>query len=321
MIVDPTQLGNLKIEGGVMTGNSQVDNELLSKTKLVVVADGVDQLLDHVLKEYPIAKEGKSSGESGKFRDTGFFMTNTVKFHAYDTYEETLEIFRHRPQELVKFDPAEIAPRSFDESGNEVEYNVTGDFIDMGRHLEGVPESMGSMHNGKARNRRVRILVDANQYAGLDENMIIHRSERVIRLIDALEAANVRTEMKVMKVNELSYIEVTVKKFDEPLTLEDVAITTHPDWGRRVCFRINEYSPTFRISYGSSAWLQDKVESLTSKLNDELTIYIHGSLENKVRIDQRFDELEKMVEEELSLFQPEHNMFTLTQTQIIPHTL
>lgn len=307
-MIDPTKLEYVKIEKGVLFGKAKEEDKLFSKGTLVIVADGVKSLLDHVTTHYPTAQR---TGNSDKRGDG--------EFNSFPTYDKTIDVFKNNPSEIVKYDQAEIVPTQYEEGGNDVDYNVTGDFIDIGRFLEGVPESMGSMHNGKVRNRRVRILVETNQAWWMRESDIVKRSERVIRLVDALEAAKVRTELKAMGVNECGYVEVAIKKFDEPLTLEDVAVATHPDFARRVIFRINEWSDTWYGGYGSSVFLQQRLSALKSDLNDELTIFIEGNMDDN--ISTLFDKLEKMVEEELSQPQPTTGLIKLSKNGVTAQPL
>lgn len=316
MSIDPTTLDNLRIEPGVVTGTVKENHPIHGKDKLVLEVQGVTRFIDFVAENFDKPKMDKHSSRLGKTITGGGWTAKTVEFHDYETYEETLDVFRNSPGTLVKFDPTEVRPTQYEESGRDVDYGVTGDFIDVGRFLEGVPESMGSMHNGRSKNRRVRIMVSNNHSWSTDKNDVIHRSERIIRLVDALEQGQTRTEIMIIDANECSHIEVLVKRFDESLVLEDVAIATHVDFLRRLGFRVREYSATWRDGYGTSDWINSRRKNFMSDLNDEITVFVDGDMEDKNRIDERFDKLENMLEEELSNSQAENNLFIVSDTGV-----
>lgn len=303
MIIDPSRIRQKEHVGSVLLGQASDGLDLLETGEIIVIADGVNSFLDFVTEKFP-NKARAGSSEDNDHDD----------FNAFDSYQEALDTFRNKPSSLVVYDPAEINPTSYEEGGNDVDYDVTGDFLDIGRFVEGIPESVGSMHNGKARDRKVRILVDNCHSWITSSKDIIHRSERIIRLTDALEQANVRTEIVVVDSGTCSHVEITVKRFDEPLSLEDVAVATHPEFFRRMGFRIIEHSNTFKYGYGSAMNMRRHFDKLRSAINDEITVYVYGSPDSKTSTDKAFNEVEKLLEDELSLFQPENNLFIVAES-------
>lgn len=288
MIIDTKQLNDVRVTNNSVIGEAAKDTRLLKEGELVVMVEGVRAFINLVQKEFPHARQAEESTDLGGHGD----------FHTFKTWEDTIDIFLNKPGQLVKYDPTEMKPTDFMEQGLDLEHDVTGDFIDMGRHMEGIPESFGSLHNGQTRNRRVRIYVDNGNRAGMSERVIAHRSERVIRLIDALEQANVRCELAVIESSGCSHSECIVKRFNESLNLEDVAIATHPEFLRRICFRVTEWSKQYESGYGSSLWLENRVDAFKSNLNDELTIFVHTNIDHNV--DGVFDQLEEKIVKELS---------------------
>lgn len=278
-------------------GRKHRDFTYLKPESMVLLADGVDNLLDYIAKEMPNARRAGSSNGSG-----------WGGFNAFPTYQHAMDIFRNKPQEVVSFDPGELRITDDHESGNRVGYDVVGDYIDMGRYMEGVPESWGYMLDGNARNRRANIIVDISQASFMSERDINHRGERILRLVDALEAGGVRTQLTAIESTECGHTEVILKRHDEPLTISDLAVVIHSEFLRRICFRISEYSKTWEDGYGNSTRLTNAISRrpamLHSDNNDEVNIYVAGNLSGST-IDDRFDEIERLLQWELSKPVPE----------------
>lgn len=255
--------------------------------------DGVDTALD------VITKMDRKNGSASIDYEPGF--------NSFKSWEEAVDTFRHHPEKVVKFDPAELSIKDANESGTLVDYDVVGDYIDMGRYMEGIPESWGAMHNGNARNRRVNITVHSNYTADTDESVVKHRSERIIRLIDALEAGGVRTKLTVVWSNDRAHTEIVVKRHEETLNIADIAVVTNPDWHRRLQFRLVENSKV-GWGYGGSNLFTDAVEPHMledEQLNDETGIFIGNKLYSQEIIDTRFDQLERLLVWEMSKPIPE----------------
>ena len=279
----------------------------LKPTALVTLFEGVDTMLDFVTEKMPEAKNGRSSESTG--RDG---------FNAFSTYDEAMDTFRNKPEEITHFDPAELRIKDAGEVGSQVEYDVTGDFIDIGRYMEGVPEVMGNMRNGNARNRRANIVINLNQMCRIGHEVIQHRSERVLRLIDALEAGGVRSQLTAIESSECDHIEVKVKRHDEPLTISDLAIVTHPEFLRRTIFRIIEHSKTFAWGYGSAVDFSRalKPEIIEGDNVNEIDIVIDGNLSDTETIDRVFDQVERLLVWEMSKPVPEVQSIKLDATGI-----
>jgi hypothetical protein len=280
---------------GELTRSSKKLGYLKAGT-LVGYFDGVDNALSYVQTHMAEAKHEKSSENKGK-RD----------FNAFETYEEAITTFRNAPEKVTHFDPSELRIKDESESGTTVEYEVIGDYIDMGRYMEGVPETWGSMHGGNARNRRANIIINLNQLWSLTHEDIQHRAERILRLVDALEAGGIRTMLTGILSNQCGHYEFTLKRHEEPLTISDLAVVTHPEFLRRIGFRLHEYSKTWDYGYGSAVAFSDalKPELVKSENNDEMNIIVDSNMRGKMGIDQRFDQLERLLVWEMSKPVPE----------------
>lgn len=294
-MIEPSELnikdrGSSFVVGTMPTTHKQFT--YLKQGALVTLFDGIDTALDYIAKELPNAAREKASTDYEQ------------GFNVFKTYDEAMKTYRTKPQSVVKYDPTELKVRDINEAGSIVDYDVTGDYIDMGRYMEGVPESWGSMHNGNARNRRVNIIVNLNFSSGVAERTILHRGERILRLVDALEGSGVRTQLQAIESTECGHFEFTLKQHDEPLTISDLAVVTHPDWLRRIIFRLCEYSNTWEYGYGMPRRFGHAVtpDNLEGDNLNELTIFI-GDVQHDT--DTVFDQLERLLVWEMSKPVPE----------------
>lgn len=289
------------------TGTGYVMGEMASQHKhlnylkhgtIVGLFDGLDNMLDFITTKLKTHPKGDASVQTGGSGD---------EFNAFNSYDEAMDTFRNHPEKMVKFDPSELRIRDESEAGTEVDYDVVGDFIDMGRYMEGIPESVGTMHGGKARNRRVSITINVCQRWDIQHGVITHRGERVLRLVDALEAGGVRTQLTAIESTECNHVEVILKRHDEPLTIADLAVATHPEFLRRAIFRIVEHSKTYKYGYGSAVNFDRllKPEMLDSGNNDEMDIVIGSNILNISEVDKLFDQLERLLVWEMSKPVPE----------------
>lgn len=295
---------------GVVAGEMMASHPKLHHLKnnaLVVLADGVDNFFDFLQSEMPSPEqEGASSGEGWG------------DFNAFKSYEEAIDTFQNKPETIVEFDPGELRITDDQEVGNQVDYDVVGDYIDMGRFMEGVPESWGSMHNGNARNRRANLWVDVSAAGFISHQDITRRGERILRLVDALEAGGVRTQLIAVESTKCSHTEIVLKSHHEPLTITDLAVVSHPEFLRRALFRVSEYSKTWDYGYGSSTSLQHAIsrfpEVLHPESNDEVSIYIGNNM--SYSLTKNFDKLENLLQWELSKPVPEVDAIRITDNGI-----
>lgn len=287
MILDTNLLTDIDVTDSHVVGKARETKGMLKEGERVMMFNGARAALLYVKENLNEARHAKSSLDSSGHAGNGF-----------KSYTEAMKTFLEDPSSVVKYDPTELKPLEWHEQGLDLEYDVVGDFIDIGRVLEGVPENYGRLHNGNPRARRVRLVIGLSQVHYMTPQEINHRSERIIRLVDALEGANIRTEITGIDSNGCSHTEVVIKRFDESLVIEDVAVVTNVDFFRRMLFRASEWSDTYSYGYGRPDILRDNLTKLKSQLNDELSVYIDGNM-RKDTIDQRFNDLEKMIEQEI----------------------
>lgn len=284
---------------GVTVGTPDGKQKLsyLETNTLVLKVDGLDTFLNFLESDMPVPQRTGDSDDRG-----------SSDFNAFYSYAEAMDTFRNHPETVIKFDPAEFRIKDDKESGQRVDYDVVGDYIDMGRYLEDIPETWGEMHLGNARNRRVNILINVTQVWSVDQKDIVHRGERILRLVDALEAGGVRTMITAVESSQCAHTEVIIKRHDEPLSITDLAVVSHPEYLRRLIFRVVEYSDTFEVGYGNAVCFDEAINSdptiIRTESNDEMNIYIGSNMRGRY-IDEQFDKLEKLLVWEMNKTVPE----------------
>lgn len=285
---------------GLVRGLSYLDSGAI-----VCLFDGLNVALEYVKEKMPKAQRGKSSNR-----------TDREEYNTFATYKQALDTFLYEPQKVVKFDETQLTIKDVDESGNQVDFDVTGDFIDMGRYLEGVPESFGTMHNGNARNRRATVYINLNQWAGLNESTINHRAERVLRMVDAMEASGVRCEIIGLLSNECAHIEIVMKQHSETLVITDLAVLCHSEFLRRIYLRIAEHSKTWTYNYGSALAFEHAVTPrlIESENNNDIVVYVGSNMERD--IDRLFDRAERLLVWEMSKATPEVSSININKSGV-----
>lgn len=257
----------------------------LQKTELVGKFEGLNALFDYQQEHQPVPKRGRSSDKN-----------EGGNFHHFHNFQECIDVYRNDPSQITEFEAINDYLNGGDVGGKELEWGVQGDFLDVGRFLEGEPECFGSLTNGNPRSKRVQITLNNTWASVVNKKTILYRSKRLLRLVDWLEGQGVRTSIVSISSSQVEHLEIIVKRFDEPLSITDLAIVAHSDFLRRIIFRFDEYSKTWKEYYGSARVLGQKYDASKweSAYNGEYSVFVDSSagLDNPT-IDREFDELEK----------------------------
>lgn len=257
----------------------------------------------------PLTKVGSSVGQFDSLMDYYSYLTrfcavplqtkqsSTVRgdwdrFYHFNNYQEALATFYNKPESLIKFNAADEAILSQLSSGNETAYDVTGDFIDMDRYLEGSPEVFGTMINGNPHNIFADVNINSCYNAFTSTTEVIKTAERTLRLIDWLETEGIRVGSRAFGYSTIDMLEVALKSYDETLNLANFAVALNPDFLRRLRSRFAEYSTTWSRGYGSACSVDDK--TVLPRQHGGISIYVevHVGVQN---IERRFDALERKI--------------------------
>jgi len=281
-------------EGGVLQGKLTAKPEWNSNYSRVgsiaIQAESVASLLRHVQTHMTTPK---NSGESEKHVSKG------DKFYYFQTYDECLEVFTKRPNEIRVFEEKLTSLQSPDNQGNDIYYDVTGDFVDVGKYLEGVPETYGNMYMGNPRAFFATIMVNLSATCYFDQRALQARSKRILRLVDWLEGQQIRTKILAFHSTQCEYVECVVKRYQDSFSLDDLAIISSPDFLRRVLFRISEWSDTWEYGYGTSTILREgRLNSVPR--GDSSQIMILSETDSSIpNTEKRFDTAEQLIEQKL----------------------
>ena len=231
-------------------------------------------------------RKGDSSDDTGR-----------GDFQKFSSYEEAVNVFLSDPSSIANFDESDENLKSSDSSGNSIEYDLTGDFIDIGRFVEGIPEVFGNMVDGNSRGKRMKILMNGMFSWHVNQKDINHRALRIKRLVDWLETNGVRSEITTLFSSDNWHCELVVKRFDEVFDINQVAISSDSDFFRRLQFRFAEYSETLNpYRYGSPVdfWNSFRKENFRSEYNQEMSLVVGGNTDS-YNIDSEFDRIEKSI--------------------------
>lgn len=248
--------------------------------------------LAYINKEMPTAQHSASSDYRG-----------TNSFHALSSFTEAMNIYKNHPEKVTKFTENDLRLEGGDASGIDIQYDVSGDFVDIGRYLSGEPECFGYMDNGVPRGQRMTIVYSINWRGSVGENLINERSKHILRIVDWLESQGIRVQIVCVNSSSCEHTEILVKRYDEPLSLTNVAVTSHSDFLRRIVFRFSEYSDTWSGGYGRPSLFEDYIkgkqyETLPDGLKDGHTLYF--GTQNESNIGRVFANLEQQLATTLS---------------------
>lgn len=293
-LIPSSSYAHERSEGGVMQGKltSKPEwNQNYAQTGAIAIcAESVSSLLHYVKKHMSEPLRGRDSSTKASQGDSFYFFQN---------YDDAMDVFMNRPHEIRIFDENLTSLQNADNNGNDIFFDVTGDFVDVGRYLEGVPETHGNMYMGNPRAFFATIMINVAATCNFDQRALQARSKRILRLVDWLEGQQIRTKILAFDSNQCLYFECVIKRYQDSFSLDDLAIVSSPDFLRRVIFRISEHSDTWQSGYGTSTILQDG--RLTKAPEGELSQIMVLS-ETNVSIEKtekRFDEAEKIIEQKL----------------------
>jgi len=228
---------------------------------------GVNALLDYQAAKQPEARKYMASNRTRDVSGT---------FHTFDSYAEAVDVYRHRPHTITEFAELDAYIGGGESGGRELAYDVQGDFLDVGRYLDGEPECVGRLVDGNPLAKRVHFVVALSAVSNVKNTVVMARSGRLVALIDWLEAQGVRCQVTGIVSHESTYLEVIAKHFDEPLQVTDLSVMAHPDFLRRVVFRFCEYSQTCPSGYGRARAFAKafRVDQHASEYTNEYTVFL-----------------------------------------------
>ena len=278
-----------KNTGNVIVGNLTKKlsfSRYEQKNAIAVRCESLNAFFTLLEEDMPTAqKGGESDGKKGGYSD----------FYTLNSYKEALETYRDAPHKVRNFTPKDDHLKAPEGIGTDIFYDVTGDFIDMGRHLEGAPEEFGNMFMGNPYTLFATVVVNLSATWNFTEEAVRIRGERLVRLIDWLESQHIRTNIIGFHSNQCDHLEIVVKRHNEPLNVDAVAAIGHTDFLRRLIFRVIEYSPTFEYGYGTATQMADGRLDMPQIEYNGMLIFSETH-KDIVKIHKNFDEVETKID-------------------------
>jgi len=265
--------------------------------KLKIYADSVPDIFWTISEQGWKPARDKSSDSHGRGGD----------FNTFESLAEANDVFLNRPEEIRGFSIHDEKLVSREAPGKDIQYDVTGDYVDIDRYLEGVPENFGQAIMGNPRTvfATINVLISAVHYT--KPAYMLHKQKRVMRLVDWLEAQGIRTQIVLTADSEVWHTEIVVKQFHDPFDLNHLAVAMHPDFFRRTCFLIMEQSKTWTWGYGNSMEYDNRMMNYKSNPDDGLYIYVGGYIpypNNDVgMLDTDFNQVEEHIQNMIDLEQ------------------
>lgn len=282
------ELEDVKHGKGYYVGKLKESHGVLSYLKrgaLVVNTETV-QTLFRLFKElnWQPAREKSSNTPKGSRSD---------EFYKFESLKEALDVFINNPRSIRTFKEEDLKLTAEETIGKDVQFEVTGDYLDIGRYLDGEPECFGVGFNGNPSNIHATILFNVSTPWYVGESLLNHRAARMLRLVDWMESQGIRCQIRAFESTECAHMDIKVKGFEDAVDMNALAVATHSDFLRRVAFLVAEQSATWEGGYGNATIFTNRMMgTYTAEPENGLTIFITevGSVTTE-DIDSNFDKL------------------------------
>lgn len=224
----PRDWAELKKDGDVFAG--WVKSTLTGRDedrRPAIVAPNIRAFVDYVSNHKP------KSGSSSYTHNDGWYGTRSL--------DQAIDLFRNKRHELLPKGFQQKYIKNINANGIDVEYNVTGDYLDMGRYMSGEPEVFGTNINGDITGKVVSVYINASVSASYDAEDVMLGAEKLAEAINALYVSGARVSTTFMSAEETQWIEVKLNDFGDPLNPVDLVAVASPSFIRRLCFAVNNY--------------------------------------------------------------------------------
>lgn len=265
--------------------------------KLKLYFESVNEVFETIQRENWTPKHSKSSNSPKDDYGDSFYTFNSLA--------EAHDVFWHHPESIRQFSINDEKLVTKDSPGKDIQYDVTGDYVDIDRYLEGVPENFGQMIMGNPKSVFATINILNSAVNWTSPAYMLHKQKRIMRLVDWLEAQEIRCQIVLTEDSQVSYSQIIVKQFHDPFDLNALAVGMHPDFFRRTCFLFMEQSKTWSPGYGSALEYDRRMQAYRPNPEDGLYVYVGGYLpyqNNETKpMDEDFDRIEASIQEMIDL--------------------
>lgn len=224
----PRDWAKLKKDGDVYAG--WVKRTLTGRDedrRPAIVAPNIRAFVDYVSNHKP------KTGSSTYTRHEDWYGTKSL--------DKAIDLFKYKRHLLLPKGFQQKHIKNVSAAGTDVEYNVTGDYLDMGRYMSGEPEVFGTNINGDLTGKVIRVYINASVSASYDAEEIMTGAEKLAEVINALYISGAKVSTTFMSAEETQWIEVKLNDFGDPLNPVDLVAVASPSFIRRLCFAVNNY--------------------------------------------------------------------------------
>lgn len=261
----------------------------LKNGKLSAEFDSVSDVFRVIRKLGWTPKHGKESDSRGG---------GGGSFYTFDSLAEASDVFENKPETIRTFSANDDRLERPESPGKDVNYDVTGDYLDIDRYLMGEPEMFGNAVMGNPKSMFCTINILTSFVWSTSPEYILAKQKRILRIVDWLESQGVRCQIVAQDDSAVSFISTVIKEFQDPFNLNDLAVACHPDWLRRIEFLVMEQSDTWEWGYGSSIQYDKRMLKYKPNPEDGMYIYVGGYMPyggdggNIETLNKAFDGLE-----------------------------
>lgn len=254
----PRDWAELKKDGDALVG--WVRKRLTGRDedrRPAIVAPNIGAFVDYVSQHKP--KDGSST------------YTNRESWYGTKSLDQAIDLFRDNRQELLPKGFKQQYIKNIHSSGIDVEFDVTGDYLDVGRYMSGEPEVFGTNINGDLTGKVVSVYINASVSARYDAEDVMLGVEKLAEVINALYVSGARVSTTFMSAEETQWIEVKLNDFGDPLNPVDLVAVASPSFIRRLCFAVNNYHDV--STHGSIVDVLNGHRDILNK-GEDLVVYV-----------------------------------------------
>ena len=280
----PRDWAELKKDGDVYAG--WVKRTLTGRDedrRPAIVAPNIRAFVDCVSQHKP--KSGSST------------YTHNENWYGTSSLDQAIDLFRNKRHELLPKGFQQKYIKNVNANGIDVEYNVTGDYLDMGRYMSGEPEVFGTNINGDLTGKVVSVYINASVSASYDAEDVMLGAEKFAEVINALYVSGARVSTTFMSAEETQWIEVKLNDFGDPLNPVDLVAVASPSFIRRLCFAVNNY---YNVStHGSIVDVLDGHRDILNKGEDLVVYIVPNTIPNFNRtgaVDKAISDIKEAIE-------------------------
>ena len=266
------------------------DGFSVKKDELMGRFDGIQTYMDFV-ESHNSDNNSFGNNRYGEVHDTSSHSKRGGSWTKFNTWDKGLYAMKKTPEVFRNFSESDLRLNDEENAGNDFEYGVSGDFLDIDRVLSGEPEAFGVMKDGTIISRFCQITIVGNHYSMTTQSEIDEVAQGVLRLVDMLEQNNVRCEIGMVWSNDNSHLEILLKHYNDRLDINDIAVALSADFFRRLDLWWSEHSSTLDYGYGRAEMI---APTAFYDEDADATIVVGNGLK---KIGQAFKSMEKMIEE------------------------